>query len=283
MILAPFTISADISSAYGLYIGNGSGLDFTNSSLAALNLSGSGKTKISYLTVNGATALIGNIKSDSLTSLTLNGNIKLGGNQSSEFGVQISKIGSLSILGATDNASVWVALPGAPSNQTQTITLGNGNNKVVDQTLAGTVNVTLGTGANYVEVGSTQNTTGVFNITLGGGTDASTIRVGNVGNAFAVAANYTITGAQAGDLIYFARDTGGGHGVVATSNATTMNLLLQALDALPVNSVVTAQIGGNTYLANSATDTLTASETSVIMLTGVHTFTAGSSAITVTS
>src|SRR5690606_38992105 len=58
------TIKNDITSAYGLYIG-GNGRDFWSESLTAL-------------TINNTctqTALFGNIKSNSLTSLTLKSNV----------------------------------------------------------------------------------------------------------------------------------------------------------------------------------------------------------------
>lgn len=71
-------------------------------------------------------------------------------------------------------------------------------------------------------------------------------------------------------------------------NATSMNQMLTALDGMATNSVLTAIMGGNTYLLHSGGTPvgqhITAAETSVIMLTGIHTVaTSGAGPMTVTS
>lgn len=297
-----FNLKNDVTSAYGVVIGDGNGVDFTDSALTSLNVSGSGNTTIRDLIVAGSTSLtisntgaqtvmLNQLDANSLSTLTLNGNVQLGtSSNSSGFGLTTTSTSSLTVNGATDNAHVQLALPGVLAGQTHSINLGNGNNQITDLTVAGTVNVTLGTGANSLTLGQNSNTSGVFNITLGAGTDASTMRIGTVGNSLNAAANYTLTGAQVGDQISFAVNTGNMiQGTLVKSGATTMNALLTVLDAMSPNSVVYASLAqdpGYVYVAytiSTQSANLNAGDTSVIRISGEHTFSALGTALTILS
>jgi hypothetical protein len=161
-------------------------------------LTAASATSMTITNTGSQLATVGTYTSSaSLTSLTLSGNVQIGDGLVGGTGATFTSTNGITIAGATDNAHVKLSLGGAAVGQTNSITVGDGNNTIVDATKFGTVNLTVGTGSNFLVVGGdTTNTTGQFNITLGAGTGASYVTVGTGGTAYATAANYVITGAQ---------------------------------------------------------------------------------------
>jgi len=114
------------------------------------------------LTVGPAAGFAENL----LTSLTLKGAVGV-------TGLTDSSISGLTVAGGTDNANVALTLTGAKAvTVTDSITLGNGNDLVIDNSNTGTVNVTLGNGL--------VNNVQAFDATQ------STINLGSGGNSVAV-------------------------------------------------------------------------------------------------
>lgn len=289
------TINNTNTSSYGVRIGDGSGSDFRDDALNTLNFSGTGKTVITKLrvdvpttlTINNTgtqTATITDLNSASITNLTLNGDIQFSNGQNGNNGaLTLLSANSFTVNGATDNAHVRLATTGAATGQTHTITLGNGNNSITDNTQAynAVVNLTVGTGANQIELGRTIDNNATFNITLGAGGDPSDLRVGTVGTSRNAIANYTIKGAEVGDRITFTTETG--YITLAASTATNMNALLTQLVGKS-HTALTANFGdGYTYVAEAYSGTITPDDVSVIRLLGTHTFTAGINSLTVES
>jgi S-layer protein len=288
-----FTLNNTDAAAGGVTIGN-----FGETGLGNLSFTGSGNSTISLMTDANATGLsisntgtglasIGTLTA-ALSSLTLSGNIALGQATTANplLGLQDSAVTGVTVSGATDNAHVTVNLSGttAAASVTDTITLGNGNNYVVDAELAGKVNVTVGTGSNLISLGgTTTDTTGVYNVTLGAHTVTGfdQISVGTAGTAFATAPNLVVTGAVTGDHIVFAGDIVPAVLTVpaATAAGTTLALSLAAIEtaaSLTAHGVAYTVFGGNTYVAESvAAAAASATNTHVVELIGSHTFTAG--------
>jgi hypothetical protein len=91
-----------------------------------------------------------------LASLTLSGRV-----QYALEGDEVST--GITVNGASDNASVYFTATGAlAAGKTDSFTLGNGDDTIIDPTTAGTLNITLGTGRNEVFTG-----TGTANVTVG--------------------------------------------------------------------------------------------------------------------
>ena len=299
-----FTLNNTNTGSYGVVIGT-----LTDTNLGNLVFTGTGASTISTLTDATSTTLaisntgakmatVGTFTSSAvLTSLTLTGNVQIGDGLVGGTGLTSTATTGVTVSGATDNAHVKLTLGAAALGNTNSVTLGNGNNAVTDATIAGTSNVTVGTGSNFLTVGgATTNTTGAFNITLGAHTSTTgidTIVVGTGGTAYASAANYVITGAAVGDKIVFNTDAGAtlvGHtaGVITatTAGATaalTITALETAVDALAAHGVAYAVFGGNTYVAESIASALGGTDTTIIKLVGVHTVTATTGAVLVAS
>jgi S-layer protein len=277
------TLNNSNTSSFGLLIGT-----LTDTLLSSLTFTGAGKSVVTTLTAASATSMtIANTgtqmatigaytNSANLTSLTLSGNVQIGDGLVGGTGATFSSTNGITIAGATDDAHVKLALSGgAAAGQTNSITLGGGNNVVIDATTLGTVNLTVGTGSNFMTIGgATTNTTGQFNITLGAGTGATYITVGTGGTGYATAANYVITGAQVGDRIIFNTDAAATFSTALASTSTSITGLLIDVDAMASHGVAWASFGGNTYVVESISSTLGASDTTVVKLVGVHTFTA---------
>jgi S-layer protein len=292
------TLNNTNTSSFGLLIGV-----LTDSVLGSLTFTGSGSSTITTLTDSSASSLtISNTGSQlatvgtftasaNLTSLTLNGNVQIGDGLVGGTGLTATNTTSITVNGASDNAHVKLSLGAAAFGQVNNVNLGNGNNVIIDATIAGTSNITVGTGSNFLTIGgATTNTTGLFNINLGthtlaGGADY--ITVGTGGTAYATTANYVITGASVGDRIIFNTDAAAtlvGHtaGVITatTAGATaalTITALEAAVDALAAHGVAYAVFGGNTYVAESISSTLAGTDTTIVQISGVHTVSAGTS------
>ena len=269
----------------------------TNSKLTSLNFTGTGSTKITTLTDSLATSLaIDNSGSkmatvaamtstSNLSSLTLTGNVQIGDGLAAGTGMTLTNTNGLTIDGSTDPAHVKLTLAGAGSGVTDNITLGNGNNVVTNVSIAGTVNLTLGTGSNYVSLGgATTNTTGRYNLTLDAGSAPDYITVGTGGTTYATTPNYVITGIQAGDRISFSADIASSSASLSrTTPGASVAQTITAVESAAAFShgVAYAIFGGNTYLAQSASGVLSATDTTIIQLMGVHDFTASTGYVTV--
>jgi hypothetical protein len=118
-----------------------------------------------------------------LASLTLSGLV-----QYAAIGDAVST--GITVNGASDNASVYFRTTGAlAEGKTDSFTLGNGNDTIIDPTTAGTLNITLGTGQNSVTTG-----TGTANVTVGAHASPDAFIVGvNASETILT----SITGAQA--------------------------------------------------------------------------------------
>ena len=235
------------------------------------------------------------IADNSLTTLSLGANVALG--QASTvgaedaIGLQDTSTKGVTVSGGSDNAHVTIVLTGAAFGNTDAITLGNGNNYVHDSSSAGTANVVVGTGSNWIDLGIANNTTGVYNVTLGAHTAASgsdLIEVGSAGNGFATAQNVTVTGAITGDQIAFLNDLGFANNVLAA--VATQASLAAAITAIETAAAAAAHdvaftaFGGNTYVAeNNAGAAASATNTTLVEVVGIHTFTAGTGLITLAS
>jgi len=280
-----------------------------DANLGTVTFAGTGDSVIDNLDVFGSTLEIDNsgtgvahvnaLFDDSLTSLNLGAGVALG-----QFGGGLfdSSTAGVTVAGAADNAHVSIVLAdevvvgagGAAVGNTDTITLGNGNNSIVDNSTGGTVHVTVGTGSNLIELGGI-NDTGAYTITLGAHTAATgidAIVVGSAGANFATAANYVITGAVKGDTIALAVDTAAAGtsvahagGVIAVTTGSTLDLSIGNLEsAISANhsGVFSVVFGGNTYIGDTVGGA-GAADTSIVELIGTHTFTANAGVVTVVS
>ncbi len=299
-----FTLNNTNTGSFGVVIGT-----LTDTNLGALNFKGTGLSAITTLTDASSTTLaisntgtqvatVGTFTSSAaLTSLTLSGNVQIGDGLVGGTGLTSTATTGITVSGATDNAHVKLSLGAAAASMSNSVTLGNGNDVVTDATIAGTSNVTVGTGSNFLTIGgATTNTTGAFNINLGthtAATGSDYITVGTGGTAYATVANYVITGAAIGDKIIFNTDAAAtlvGHtaGVItATTAGATLALTITALeaavDALAAHGVAYAVFGGNTYVAESISSTLGGTDTTLVELVGVHTVTASTGSVIVAS
>ncbi|MFL9903371.1 DUF4214 domain-containing protein [Paraburkholderia fungorum] len=305
-----FTLNNTDTGVGGVTIGT-----FTDTGLGALSFTGTGNTTIGVLNNANSTVLnvsdsdtgvvtIGTLNSG-LTSLTLNGNVALGGlaptvvgsvsTPITTDGLQDSFANGVTISGATDNAHVTANLTvGAAATFTDSITLGNGNNYVLDASTAGTVNVTVGTGSNLIDLSKGAASTYSASVTLGAhsaATGVDSISVGTV-VASAVTPNTVITGAVKGDIITINDATAATTITQATTVQQTAITAAGSLSAainiadngLAAQKAVAFQFGGNTYVIEShaaGTGTLAAGDT-FIELMGAHTVGAAGSAVTLT-
>ena len=287
-----------------------------SSSLTSLAAAGTGSTTISTLTDTAGTMSISESGTGTLTvstwtdaslvtlSMTGNTNVTMAGNQTALKTINLTGsatlsvpalnyTGGITVNGASDNASSSFITSsgayGAASGKTDTFILGNGNNDITDVSTAGTVNITVGTGSNLISVGTAANTTLSSTITLGNhssstGIDAITVGVGGTG--YSIAANYVINGAVAGDTITFVNDASSAITISKVTGATSVSsaiTLVETSACTTAHAVSYIQYGGNTYVAESLSGSAGATDTTIIELTGLHTFVATAGLITLAS
>jgi len=290
-----FTLTNTDTGSAGVTIGV-----LTDSKLASLNFAGSGLSKITTLTASTTNTLaIDNSGSQlatvssmtstaNLRNITLTGNVQIGDGLVGGTGMTLTYTGGLTVSAATDYAHVKLTMAGAASGNSDNLTLGDGNNVITNVSTAGTVNLTVGTGSNYITMGgATTNSTGLYNITLGAGSSATYVTVGTGGTHYATAPNYLITGAQAGDRIMFSADGTSSSAAPTeyspdTSAAATI-ADLEAAVAGHAHMVAYAVFGGNTYVVETSSGTPATTDTAVIEIMGVHTFTASTGYLTLVS
>lgn len=292
-----FTVNNASTNGYGVTINS-----LTDTALTSLAFAGSGVSTIGSLTTgagsltitNSGTVLdfVGTITDNSLGSLTLANNVAIGqvSTPLTTNGLQDGSSSGVIVAGAADNAHVTVNLTsGAALGKTDSITLGNGSNIVVDASTAGTVTVNLGSGANLVELGSAAlDTTALYNVTLAARTAAAPniIFVGTAGNNYASAPNTVITGLSVGDIIAFGNDpvsSSSAPSIIALAGAANVAAVVALLEAADktAHKVVVGSYLGNTYLAESVTGFGGNLDTTVIELVGTPTLTASTGYLTV--
>ena len=294
---ATFTLNNTSTNGNGLTVGA-----LSDAALATLTLSGSGLTTIGQLTSaatslsisNGAAAAsyVGTLTDATLTTLTLSSGVALGQSTSAltTNGLQDAATAGVTVSGASDNAHVTVNLTnGAASGATDAITLGGGNNVVVDSSTAGTVTVTLGSGANLVELGGASlNTTASFTVTLAArtATPPNAIVIGTAGNNYASAPNLVVTGVTKGDIIAFGNDTASSSATLTATSLTSASSVATAVAALEAVATTAHQVvygvySGNTYIVETASGTLGKTDTTVVEVTGSQTLTATAGYVTI--
>ncbi|MBV8667051.1 MAG: DUF4214 domain-containing protein [Burkholderiaceae bacterium] len=185
----------------------------------------------------------------------------------------------VTVSAGSDNLGAGLLLTGAAAGETDNITLGNGNNFIIDPSTAGTVNITAGTGANTIIVGQgSRDTTGTYNITLG--TPAASpdqILVGTAGSHYASSTvNTVVTGASQGVLLEFSDTVSSSATLSATAlansatSAAAVTALVSAATSLGAHGVAYGVYGGNTYVVETQTGTPSASDTTIVELVGSH-------------
>ena len=333
--LGSLTFAGTGASSIGTLTDSGHVVSITNNSSSAASVGTLTDTALNSLTFTGASAVdVGNLATSatgltiantgtgavtvgdaaaggfadaSLTSLTLTGNVAIGLDTVAVL-VPVPETATgattgVTISGATDNAHVNISLTGALVAATDTITLGNGNDTIVDTSHAtlATVNITVGTGANNILLGSgAVAADSVFNVTLGSHTNTAAlydlITVNNTAGAnFATVANNVVTGATTGDHIAFGTDaaatlvgtglTAGAGTLTATSLTAAVNVaaaigLLETAVGSTAHGVAEGVYGGNTYIVESNTAAVASTTTTtVVELMGVHTLTGHTGAL----
>ena len=271
-----------------------------NNNLGTLNLTGTGKVAIYLVDTNSGALTVNNsgtgsdsIKASSLSYNTINLVGKVGltavdnslrsltlGSSAVTISDSYDNTNNMTISGAANNGNNTFNLSGTgTAAKTQTITLGNGYNQIVDMsaTATNTVNLTVGTGANFIALGgatggSTYNVTSAAHAT----STPSLYEVGAAGAGYATTANYTITGAQSGDIISFSNDTASTSTTptitdltLATSSVGAISLLETA--AAAANSLAYGYYGGSTYIVENATGTHGTTASTVVNLAGINT------------
>ena len=266
----------------------------TNTAALTFTNSGTGSVSIGALDYNGSTNTLGT----STTSLTLAGNIKLGldattlaADLAANAGVTMSATSGVTVAAGTDNSHINLVLTGAAAGSTDTVTLGNGNNVLVENTaVSSTVSITVGTGSNYIDV-SHNTAAGSYSVTLGAHTSSGPdeILTSEIGTtAAATAINTTITGAVTGDLVKIADAnvitlntvTAAQQSTFAADAATSLSSAVTYAHTLTTggHAGVVFTYAGNTYLIEDVAATTAAATSTVIELVGVHTLTASSTA-----
>ncbi len=286
---ASFTLTDASTDYYGVNLGT-----FTDTTLATLTFAGAGSTTIGTLTT-GATALtlansgtglnyIDTMISSTLTSLTLGAGVALSQATTpvTTSGLQDSSTAGVTVSGGSDNAHVAVTLTnGAAAGKSDSITLGNGNDVLLDASTSGNVTVKLGSGANLVELGSgSLDTTAQYSVTFSPrtATALNVVYIGAAGTNYASAPNLVISGASGGDIIAFGSDPSSSSTTLAT---TVLNSAANVAGAIAIlegvantaHKVAYGFYGGNTYLVESATGSVGATDTTVVKLTGLQALT----------
>ncbi|MDB5458804.1 MAG: hypothetical protein JWO72_545, partial [Caulobacteraceae bacterium] len=277
-------------------------ITMTDNTLGSLTFNGTGKTSVNLSdTVGGTLALTNNgsgavsvtdtnlvatkvllsgamtatLTDGALTSLNLSDGQAVNLTDGNTTGITIS--------GASDNSHVSLVFAGAAAAATDTITLGNGNNSVTDSSTAGTVNVTVGSGANLINVSAGTAVTYAANVTLGAHVNTATaFDLIDVSISAAAAPSAVITGVATGDQITF-KDAfpvvlttlTALQQAVITGDATLAAAVGHAFGYLPATAhdAATFVWQGNTYVVeNVAADSaFNAGADTVIELVGVHT------------
>jgi len=206
-----------------------------------------------------------------------------------------SSSGTLTVSGATDNAHVNIRLTPNTSSGTvvHSITLGNGNDYITDLSTYGTVNVTVGTGYNLIDVGAGANSSFNSTITLGAHSSTTTaydLIETSVLNGYSgpYVANTVISGISGNDELYVGSNAnnyssaGVGYIKTLTSNQlstaaaySTASGAVNYVQSLSIgaNTVAVFNWGSNTYLLADAVageNTLQNGD-SLIELIGTHT------------
>ena len=211
---------------------------------------------------SGTTGVValGTVTDTNLISISLKGSV------SGTFASTIAPGSQFTLSGATDNSNVSVTLTnGAGATFADNITLGNGTNTIVDPSIAGIVNITVGTGVNNITAGgTTTNTTGSYNITAAYHTAADTFRVGTGGSYVASAPNYNINGVQTGDIIVL-----NGNGVHATTPANISGApsVSAAISALETATNSTQYVATSAYVASAGVTLIASNNTGANNLT----------------
>ena len=254
---------------------------FTSATGAALTISDTGTGQL----------VVSSFADANLTSLTLTGSVAIGPDAgpatTATLPTQAAATGATSgvtISASTDNAHINLNLTGDISGKTDSITVGNGNDYITDHG-AGTINVTVGTGSNLIDVNSNANDAAyAANITLGTHTAADSIYV-NIVNGAANTVNTVITGALTGDTVTFndasilALATVSAASQASITAAANIGAAIGVADALITGAdhAVAFTYNGNTYVIDSATGVhsgTVAVTDSVVELIGIHTFSA---------
>ena len=269
------------------------GLTSTGNVLGYINYSGTHAFTIGTLTDlvpnlsvtnanTGTTGVltIGTHTDANLVSLTLNGAVALTGTYTTTSAATVS--------GATDNSAVSLTMTGATG--AKTVTLGNGNDTVVIGnvgTTASTDTVTLGTGQDSVTFAGANNNVVINNVTVAAHTGADQFSYGLTGANFATVAGGTITGAQTNDILKFSAETIATNVLDAVTAGSTAALTITAVEsaaAAAAGDVAYSYFGGNTYVAeNNAGVAAAAANTTLVILTGQHTFVTGTAQVTLLS
>jgi hypothetical protein len=292
-----FTLNNASTNGYGVTIGT-----VTDTALATLAFAGAGISTITALNTSAASLAItnsgttldyvGTITDTNLTSLSLAANVSLGQALTAltSNGLQDGSTAGVTVSGGTDNAHVTVNLTsGAASGKTDSITLGNGNNVVVDGSTAGTVTISLGNGASLLELGGAAlDTTAKYNVTFTArtATPPNVTFIGAAGTNYNSAPNLVITGATAGDIIAFGNDSLSLGTALTATSLTSASSVASAVTTLEgattsAHKVAYGVYGGNTYIVESVTGTVGASDTTVVELVGSQTLTASIGYVTV--
>jgi S-layer protein len=219
---------------------------FQDASLSTLNLTGTGNltitgalaTTATTLTINAnatngttssALTFTGGITDTSITTLTLTGT------ESLVLGTVTHGTSGITVSGAADNAAISLTLAGVTSSgHTDTITLGNGNDTVVDTASAGAVNITLGNGNDTVTVGNTATNT----VVLGTG-HSSVIEVGAGANLNVTFGAHSVTTATDNVTVTAASAS---TALTAAPDAVITGLNVKGVDTITIADAATAPI-----------------------------------------
>jgi len=268
-------------------------LNLTDTVAGTLNITNSGTGSVT-VTDGGANTVAANINlTGAMTATLTDANLtSLALSAGQEVTLTAAATSGITISGAADNSRVALTLGAAAATKTNTVTLGNGNNSIVDRTTAGTSTITVGTGSNLIDVGvfaGTNNSTGLFNVTTGTHalpTVGNEIIVGTAGTNFATVAAYTLTGLTTGDQVAFKADaasiSSGSQAATSLTGAANVAGALNTLQtaAATLHSTAWGVYGGDTYVVENATGTNGAQATTVVLLKGLSSTTTGALSFT---
>jgi hypothetical protein len=170
------------------------------------------------------------------------------------------------------------------------ITLGNGTNSIIDGSAvvaAGPVAITVGTGANAMQLdAASTNTTGVYTVVTGVHTGlVDSYLIGTAGNGFAATANLQLNvNVAVGDVITFAADPLSSSVALTPMLGSTIAAIEAAAVLLGAHGVAYGYVGGNTYIAEEiAAGAASATNTTLVEIIGsaTVTFTAAAGHVTV--
>jgi S-layer protein len=285
--------------------------NLTDNALTALTFNGSNATTVTTLTDTGTTLSVtnagtgivtiagGTLATNSSTgaaeTLTLGANVAVGANTAGTGGLSLAGVNGITVSAGSDNAHINIALGAAVAGKTNTVTLGNANDSIVDATVQGTSNITVGSGANSITFSGTATTTstGTFNVTLGAHTNTSAlynqITVAGAGVGYTNATvNTIITGAVKGDQVLFGLDTSSATTATAVTAAADLGTYMTNLKAAlgtTNHAVAYFNFGGNTYIGELVGTTADGAHESLVEIVGgaSHTYTLAAGSITLAS